>query len=1205
MTPIGQSTANRVTTSTVDALNYHPTLNSDGTRLAFASATIATGTLNLATISGTDITITPLSTLTLGDEPAMNAGDGSRLAAIFGHQQVKVLNPAANSVLPVFSCSSANCVGPAISGDGMHVAFLAGSTLYVAYYETAALSITLSSATTPVIAGAPVTLTFAITNQGPSLADSVTFTGSLLSGAGVTLTAVSTTYPGGSCSLLPGNLAVECHAASLPGAGAASIPVRVVADVSPGYLGAFTFETRASAWQRSPGTANALTLSPNVTAESDLQVTNIAPATVNREYGSTASLLYTVTVTNLGLSNAQNVILTDTLPAGTTFITQTAAPGNPPYSLTTNGSQVINHIDAPLSAHQSATFYILVNVEQTVEGGTLLDNVAVGTSDSADPVPSNSTASVQTKVYARPAIKVTSGPNPSVSGQPITLSAVVTSDGSGVPTGTVQFRVDGTNFGLPEALSGGLANSQTSALPAGSHTITAIYSGNNSYLPVTGIAAPLHTVNKADTTTSITLDNPDPSVVGQPVTVIYAVTVNTPGSGIPTGNVTVSDGTESCTGTVAAGQCSLTFTTMGPKTLTATYAGDGNFNSSPSTSVSHTVNPAATTTTIAFDNPDPSVVGQPVTVTYTVTVNTPGSGTPTGNVTVTDGNVSCTDTVAAGQCLLTFTITGTKTLTATYLGNSNFNSSTSTNVVHTVNKADTTTTITSDNPDPSQVSQPVTVTYTVTVNAPGAGTLTGIVTVSDGNVSCTGTVAAGRCVLTLGITGTRTLTATYAGNSSFNPSTSLGVSHTVMQNTTTTITSDNPDPSVVGQSVRVDFVVTESGPGNPTGSVTVSDGTVSCTDNSLASGAGNCSLTFTTAGNKTLVATYSGDSNFNPSTSASVPHTVNPAATTTTLTSDNPDPSVVGQSVTVNYTVAVPAPGSGAPTGNVTVTDGTVSCTDTVAAGHCSLTFTITGTKTLTATYAGDSNFNSSLSPNRLHTVNPAATTATITSDNPDPSVVGQSVTVNYTVAVTAPGSGTPTGNVTVTDGNVSCTDSVAAGQCLLTFPITGTKTLVATYTGDSNFNSSTSTSVPHTVNKANTTTTITSDNPDPSVVGQSVMVTYTVTVNAPGSGTSTGNVTVSDGTVSCTGTVTAGHCSLTFTTAGNKTLVATYSGDSNFTPSASVSAPHTVNTACHNDDDHFGYPRSVSGGPVCDGDLYCHGEYARVRDTYRECGGE
>ncbi len=45
----------------------------------------------------------------------------------------------------------------------------------------------------------------------------------------------------------------------------------------------------------------------------------------------------------------------------------------------------------------------------------------------------------------------------------------------------------------------------------------------------------------------------------------------------------------SCTGTVAAGTCNLTFTSAGTKTLTAAYVGDANFSSSTSTGISHTV----------------------------------------------------------------------------------------------------------------------------------------------------------------------------------------------------------------------------------------------------------------------------------------------------------------------------------------------------------------------------------------------------------------------------------------------------------------------------------------------------------------------------------------------------------------------------------------------------------------------------------------
>jgi hypothetical protein len=668
---------------------------------------------------------------------------------------------------------------------------------------------------------------------------------------------------------------------------------------------------------------------------------------------------------------------------------------------------------------------------------------------------------------------------------------------------------------------------------------------------------------RTPTTTTITSDLTGSSLVGEPVTVNFSVIATPPGTGTPTGNVTVSDGTRGCTGTVAAGTCSITFTTAGIKALTATYAGDTNFSGSVSTpATAHTVDKANTTTNITTDSPDPSVVGQSVMINYSVAVTPPGAGTPTANVTVSDGIDSCTGTVATGTCSITFTSPGTKMLTAVYAGNANFNGSTSATVTHTVNKASTTTTITSDLPDPSVISQSVTIHYSVAVTSPGSGTPAGSVTVTDGTQNCTSTVAAGTCSIAFTTIGTKNLTATYAGDTNFSTSTSVSVSHAVRAATTTAITTDSPDPSVVGEPATINYsvTVTPPGTGTPTGNVTVSDGTQSCTGTAAA---GTCAITFTTAGTKNLTATYAGDTNFITSTSAVEIHVVSAASTTTVINSDSPDPSVVGQAVTINYSVAVVAPGTGTPAGNVTVSDGTDSCTGTAAAGTCSIIFSSPGEKTLTATYAGNANFNGSTSTTATHTVNKATTTTTITTDAPDPSVVSQAVTINYSVAVTSPGSGTPTGSVTVTDGTQSCTGTAAAGTCSITFTTAGDKSLTATYAGDANFSGSTSTpTTAHIVNKATTTTTIISDSPDPSVVGQAVTINYSVAVVAPGTGTPAGNVTVSDGTDSCTGTASAGFCSIAFATAGTKTLTATYAGNVNFNGSTSATAPHTVNKA-------------------------------------------
>jgi PKD repeat protein len=219
-----------------------------------------------------------------------------------------------------------------------------------------------------------------------------------------------------------------------------------------------------------------------------------------------------------------------------------------------------------------------------------------------------------------------------------------------------------------------------------------------------------------------------------------------------------------------------------------------------------------------------------------------------------------------------------------------------------------------------------------------------------------------------GAPGTRTLTFEALG---YAPVTSAQIAVSAI-GTTTTITGDSPDPSQVGTPFTVSFRVTSEGP-TPTGSVTVGDGAQSCTG-ALSNGAGSCQLTLSTAGQRTLTATYAGALGLSGS-SDSEPHTVTaappppPAATTTNITADSPDPSESGRSVTVSVRVTS---GAGTPTGNVTVSvsGGTTTCTITLSGGEgsCPMTLDGVGPRTFTATYQGAPGFAAS-SDTEDHTV--------------------------------------------------------------------------------------------------------------------------------------------------------------------------------------------------------------------------------------------
>ncbi len=150
----------------------------------------------------------------------------------------------------------------------------------------------------------------------------------------------------------------------------------------------------------------------------------------------------------------------------------------------------------------------------------------------------------------------------------------------------------------------------------------------------------------------------------------------------------------------------------------------------------------------------------------------------------------------------------------------------------------------------------------------------------------------------------------------------------------------------------------------------------SCTNSgamyTITSGSGTCNV----------IANQSGNSNFNLAPTVTQMTNATKATSTTTITSNTPNPSTVGQSVTVAFKVT----GAGTPTGSVTVTaklsSTTVTCSASLSsgAGSCGITLNTAGAWTLTASYAGDGNFNSSsTAAGTAQTVNAAASTLKFT----------------------------------------------------------------------------------------------------------------------------------------------------------------------------------------------------------------------------------
>ena len=256
------------------------------------------------------------------------------------------------------------------------------------------------------------------------------------------------------------------------------------------------------------------------------------------------------------------------------------------------------------------------------------------------------------------ATSVSSSANPSEFGAIVVLTATtsVTPPGAGNPSGAVQFQDNGTNLADPQALGGGQASVPTASLSVGSHTISAAYTSDSANFN-NSAGNLIQVVNKARTTLSYTgaatADFNDPAVLSARLT---RTDNSTPVAGK---TLTFTMGAESCSQVsdpngVAA--CTITPTeAASPFTVTAGFAGDGNYLASTDSNP-FTVTKEETTTT--YTGPTVIAQGNPVTLsgrlledgttpipgrTLTLTI---GSGATTQNcvtpATDTSGNAHCT-----------------------------------------------------------------------------------------------------------------------------------------------------------------------------------------------------------------------------------------------------------------------------------------------------------------------------------------------------------------------------------------------------------------------------------------------------------------------------------------------------------------------------------------------------------------------------------
>ncbi|WP_405055822.1 DUF11 domain-containing protein [Kribbella sp. NBC_01505] len=265
------------------------------------------------------------------------------------------------------------------------------------------ITLTKSVSPDPVVAGAAITYKLTVANAGPSDAQGI----SLDDDVPDAVTGVSASTTGGAtCEVSDGR--VTCELATL--AAGASFVVTVTGTVAPATVpGALT--NTASAGAKTPedptDSDNTATSTTTVQAQADLSITKSAPATVV----AGNELTYTLTVRNAGPSDAIGAVVTDTLPAGTTYVRGSSSAGDCLQDPTVSEPVVICPAGR-LKPGAELVVTVVVKVDAAVAPGKLT-NAATVSSQTPDPNDSNNRGTADTAVTASANLSITKSVTPS------------------------------------------------------------------------------------------------------------------------------------------------------------------------------------------------------------------------------------------------------------------------------------------------------------------------------------------------------------------------------------------------------------------------------------------------------------------------------------------------------------------------------------------------------------------------------------------------------------------------------------------------------------------------------------------------------------------------------------------------------------------------------------------------------------------------
>jgi uncharacterized repeat protein (TIGR01451 family) len=327
------------------------------------------------------------------------------------------------------------------------------------------LAVTKTDSIDPAAPGGPLTYRVVVTNNGPSDATGVTVIDTLpdaVSYSSGTETQSTISHSGQTVNAEIGDLA-----------SGASATVTIVVGVAPTARGVIMNSATVSGNETETSLANNMATEPTeIDPQVDLVIFKTdSPDPVN----AGQQLTYTLSVLNNGPSDATNVNVTDTLPAGVAYRSASTSQG----TFTESGGTVTASLGS-LAAGANATVTIVVDVDPSTRGEIL--NQAEVRADETETNPDNNVDNEPTVVGAQIDLAVTKADveDPVTAGDQLTYRMTVTNNGPSQATGVtlvdslpeeVTYLSAQTSQGTISA-SGGVVTADIGALGVG-QTVTA------------------------------------------------------------------------------------------------------------------------------------------------------------------------------------------------------------------------------------------------------------------------------------------------------------------------------------------------------------------------------------------------------------------------------------------------------------------------------------------------------------------------------------------------------------------------------------------------------------------------------------------------------------------------------------------------------------------------------------------------------------